>query len=73
MAGRAAKKPAHLASENLATVRPARPRNDQNVILPTIWMLRGWVTVPFQVPKVALEGSLLNGMQSPNASPSHVK
>ena len=58
-------------------VRPGEywldPREDQNVILPTNWMLRGWVTVPFQVPKVALEGSLLNGMQSPKASPSQVK
>jgi hypothetical protein len=48
-------------------------REDQNVILPTNWMLRGWVTVPFHEPKLALEGSLLNGMQSPKAWPSHVK
>jgi hypothetical protein len=39
----------------------------QKVIRPTNWMFLGCETVPFQTPKLGLDGSLLNGMQSPNA------
>src|SRR5215472_1231480 len=46
---------------------------DQNVIRPTSWMFLGCVTVPFQTPKLELEGSLLRGRPSPNAVPSQVK
>ncbi len=46
----------------------------QNVNRPTSCTFRGWVTVPFQVPNLEPEdGSLLKGIQSPNASPSQVK
>ena len=36
-------------------------------------MFLGGETVPFHTPKLELEGSLLNGIQSPNAWPSQVK
>ena len=40
---------------------------------PTNWTFLGCETVPFHTPKVELDGSLLNGKQSPNAWPSQVK
>ena len=65
--------PLFLRSSGTDFMLIVRLENAQNVIRPTNWMLRGNETVPFQVPKCALEGSLLNGMQSPNAWPSQVK